>query len=255
MTFQARLVGIDCAVQSKKMGIAVGALSDDSIAVESVQYGLPDPVQFIVNIMHENLPLLLALDAPLGWPASMGEVLVKHRAADRVPIAPNILFRRDTDRFVKRTIGKQSLDVGADRIARTACAAVDLLGEVRRLTGQSIPLAWGSSELQESCCIEVYPAATLEAHGFSSRGYKGDKPAHRDSRTKLFAELPGLQGVSDEMAQTIVSNDDAFDAVICLIAAADFLQGVAMKPENMDTARKEGWIWVRSKLQSDSRES
>ena len=42
---------------------------------------------------------------------------------------------------VRDRIGKQSLDVGADRIARTAHAALQLLHELRGRLGKPIPLA------------------------------------------------------------------------------------------------------------------
>ena len=41
------------------------------------------------------------------------------------------------------------------------------------------------------------------------------------------------------------SKSDALDAVICLLAAQDFLIGKAMPPNNHAPALKEGWIWVR----------
>jgi hypothetical protein len=39
-------------------------------------------------------------------------------------------------------------------------------------------------------------------------------------------------------------NSDALDAVICVLAAQDFLQGRAMPPENLELAQHEGWIWA-----------
>jgi len=40
-------------------------------------------------------------------------------------------------------------------------------------------------------------------------------------------------------------NDDALDAAICVLAGADFLRGEAAEPPDIETARKEGWIWFR----------
>ncbi len=84
----------------------------------------------------------LALDAPLGWPAVLGETLGPHIAGESLDGTPNELFRRQTDHFIKAVIGRQPLDVGADRIARTAHAALGLLEQLRQLTGQPVPLAW-----------------------------------------------------------------------------------------------------------------
>lgn len=38
------------------------------------------------------------------------------------------------------------------------------------------------------------------------------------------------------------------DAVICALAAVDFLEGRVMAPTEcqLELARQEGWIWVRS---------
>jgi hypothetical protein len=40
-------------------------------------------------------------------------------------------------------------------------------------------------------------------------------------------------------------DDDVLDAVLCVLAGADFLSGQAYAPGDMPLARKEGWIWVK----------
>jgi len=40
-------------------------------------------------------------------------------------------------------------------------------------------------------------------------------------------------------------NDDALDAVVCLLASYDYMQGGVMCPDDQSLAEKEGWIWVR----------
>src|SRR5207253_1199225 len=124
--------------------------------------------------------VLLAFDAPLGWPQPLGRALAEHRAGHPLSLPAHQLFRRATDRFVKARIGKQSLDVGADRIARTAHSALKLLADVRQKTGLPIPMAWEPSYSERVAAIEVYPAATLIAHGIPDTGYKKkDKIAER----------------------------------------------------------------------------
>jgi hypothetical protein len=34
------------------------------------------------------------------------------------------------------------------------------------------------------------------------------------------------------------------DALVSVLAAADFIQGRARLPVDLDTARQEGWIWM-----------
>ena len=185
-------------------------------------------------------PVLLALDAPLGWPARLAEALVHHQAGDYIDVAPNQLFRRLTDEVVKQRIGKQSLDVGADRIARTAHAALALMEELRRRLGRAVSTGWTPGQVDGVQAIEVYPAATLAAHGIASRGYKADEAARRSiasalqERMRLTIDIPAI----DERA-------DGLDACICLLAAQDYLNGAVIPAAADPQVRKEGWIWVR----------
>jgi hypothetical protein len=61
-----------------------------------------------------------AIDAPLGWPKPLAETLIDHRAGLPIETPANAMFRRTTDLFIQRKLKKTPLDVGADRIARTA---------------------------------------------------------------------------------------------------------------------------------------
>jgi hypothetical protein len=46
---------------------------------------------------------------------------------------------------------------------------------------------------------------------------------------------------------------DALDAAVCVLAAADFLRGEAMPPEDQALAEREGWIWVRANKRRDAK--
>ena len=81
---------------------------------------------------------LLAIDAPLGWPA-LGQSLAAHRAGQGIAVAQNTLFRRATDVSVHQRTGKLPLEVGADRIARAAWQALSVLQQLRAATGHDIP--------------------------------------------------------------------------------------------------------------------
>jgi len=78
---------------------------------------------------------LLVLDAPLGWLRDFGDTLADHNAGMTLQKEANQFFRRETDRFVQRTLGKVPLDVGADRIARMALSSLHLLGVLTEKTG------------------------------------------------------------------------------------------------------------------------
>jgi predicted RNase H-like nuclease len=168
------IIGIDCATKPKRVGLACGYYEDQQAKVVEVKVGLSKDanLESIRSWLEPNTPTLIALDAPLGWPKKLGETLMTHRAGQKVEADPNDLFRRKTDKVVKCKINKQPLDVGADRIARTARAALELLGDIRINTDPPIPLAWQPPTQPGIYAIEVYPAATLKALGIEVRGYK-----------------------------------------------------------------------------------
>jgi len=203
------------------------------------------PEQIVAEWIHDvNAPVLLALDAPLGWPAAMSASLPKHHAGDSLEVDANALFRRETDRFIARTFRKTPLDVGADRIARTAHWAVGFLGRLRKRLGREIPLAWSPSPGEPVSAIEVYPAATLLAHGAQLSGYKA--VAGAQERSAIYALLEKQFACSDECASAVASAH-LIDAAICALAGADFIKGKAVAPEDRNLAEREGWIWARSK--------
>jgi predicted RNase H-like nuclease len=238
------IIGIDCAVQDKRVGLARGFLDQGQPRVDQVVTGAQ--VECVVSSIAEwtqpKMPTLIALDAPLGWPVGLGKELHIHLAGTPLQTKPNEMFRRLTDRVIKERVGKQPLDVGADRIARTAHAALELLGKLRKRTGQTIPLAWSPNLDNSAWAIEVYPAATLEACGLLSSGYKGkDRLA---ARQKLLQELENYLTLPGDRT-LMLENDDALDAAVCALAAADFLRGECIQPTDIELAHKEGWIWVR----------
>lgn len=184
---------------------------------------------------------LLALDAPLGWPTDLS-CIANHSAGAAIATPRDLMFRRETDRFIKKRLDQQSLDVGADRIARTAHAALSMLEAIRELTAETIPLAWDPSFTARVAAIEVYPAATLRAHGLRFSAYK--KPEQVPERREILEALSRVLTIVDpELALT---QPDVLDAVVCLLAAFDFQAGKCMSPEHMPSALREGWIWAKS---------
>lgn len=226
------IIGIDCATQPEKTGLALALWNGGPVVLRETACGSRnDPPAAIVARWLEGADrALLALDAPLGWPLALGRELAHHEAGQPVDADPADLFRRHTDRVVERLLGKRPLEVGADRIARTAHAALQLLAAVSAETGRPIPLVWGPGELEPLGAIEVYPAATRLARGVLNR--------------------PGaLAGLEDEFAADLgfleAASPDVRDAVVCTLAGADFLAGRALAPDDLAVARREGWIWVR----------
>jgi predicted nuclease with RNAse H fold len=215
--------------------------------VEVLEVALCGPersaIAFVTAWLRDSdTPGLIAIDAPLGWPQGMAKELSGHRAGEPIHMAPNELFRRETDRFIQRTLRKTPLDVGADRIARTAHAALRVLGEIRRELALPIPLAWFSPP-QGVAAIEVYPAATLLAHGIRASGYK--RSTQVEARQEIITALARIMTIKVQ-ASLLETSADALDAVVCLLAAKDFLDGGAVGPTNREVAEIEGWIWAPS---------
>ena len=241
-----QLIGIDCAVNPRDVGVALAEM-DDGVAVREVLAGIPNPWGKVADWVLDSgsSDTLLALDAPLGWPAPLADALGRHSAGTPLSEDAHALFRRTTDMMVRDMIDKQPLDVGADRIARTAHAALKGLEQLRTSTGLPLPLAWCADEIGGAHVIEVYPAATLKAHGLTAQGYKHKKKAdHRRARDEILSMLPGFR-VPADCRSTALANADALDSLVCILAAADFVRGAARPPWNADVARREGWIWCR----------
>ena len=244
---RALLIGIDVATLHAKVGAARGTYLEGKVRLEeSVLCTRSSPADTISQWLESARdPVLLAIDAPLGWPAPLADSLASHQAGATLSTPPNEMFRRATDRFIQQKLSKTPLDVGADRIARTAHAALALLGVLRERLATPIPLAW-SPEISEITAIEVYPAATLVAHGIQSTGYKA--PGQEAARKEILADLREWISIGTREEAVPRAHADALDAVVCLLAAKDFLEGRAMPPVDLASARREGWIWAAPKL-------
>jgi hypothetical protein len=243
---EVRLIGIDCATEDAKVGLARGSWTRAVLRIDQALLCAREEsaAKTIAGWLRETQSrALLAIDAPLGWPVAMGRLLGSHRAGEAIVVGANELFRRETDRFVKTKLGKTPLDVGADRIARTAHAALRLLDELRRYIGAPVPLAWTPAFSERVSAIEVYPAATLVSHGFRSGGYK--KREHTTEREEMLRSLRTVARLPDNTS-SMERNADALDAAVCLLAARDFLTGQAMPPTDPMLAATEGWIWARA---------
>lgn len=241
------VIGIDAAVAIKNRAATFGRFSHSKQVVDGLIAATAHSVAEYISEGASRYRVLLAIDAPLGWPDSMRQELCSHRAGAVLEAEPDRFFRRETDRWIKRVVGQQPLDIGAGWIARTAYAALSLLEEVREMTDLKIPLVW-SRDFKEVGCIEVYPAATLKAYGAICRGYKRSEAAKgvRKGLVRRFAS-----SMADVVQERAHASDHVFDAAICTIAGFDFLAGTCLKPRDRDLAHREGWIWVRDPCRGD----
>lgn len=244
------LVGIDCATLAEKTGFAVGSLdpADPSrVRIHEARCcARGDELAPLALAAIGDRPALIGLDAPLGWPGPLADTLSWHQAG--APFGSPVLsddrmFSRATDLDIRTRFGKRPLEVGADRIARTARAALRLLGDLEARRNKPLPLGWKPGAPDDVQAIEVYPAATLAAHRVVSKGYR-QLPA---ARRKVLRALASQLVLSPGLERALAANPHALDAVLCVLAAADYVRGLAVAPsvEQTTLSRREGWIWVR----------
>ena len=239
------LIGIDCATDEERMGLARGRLEPDgSLTVERVTLGTAGESaaasvsQWIAGSEH----FVVAFDAPLGWPARLASSLAKHRAGEPLGLLPDELFRRQTDKLVHAQLRKRPPEMGADRIARTGLAALALLAEVRQLASQPLPLAWQQGE--ESGVIECFPAATLLARHLTGV-YRARTGPGRKARGEILDRLASDVAFGSTR-DVMIEDPNLFDAMVCVLAGADYAQGLCVEPTDRTLAQQEGFIWFRS---------
>ncbi|BCS31407.1 hypothetical protein TBR22_A06080 [Luteitalea sp. TBR-22] len=221
-----RIVGIDCATQPNNIGVCLAAYASPILSVEQVFTCTSRKVMLerIAAFLSDGGPAVIALDAPLGWPVALSRELPQHQAGESVGSPAGIMFSRATDRYVKCVLDKTPLEVGANLIARTALAALADLNAIREALGLPVPLAWQPGPVTAVVAIEVYPGATERAYQVAERSWA--------VTGRVNQELP-------------TDNLHRRDAVLCAIAASDFLEARVCRPpaEDRDVVRQEGWIW------------
>ena len=238
------VIGVDCATDARNVGLSRGVYINNDISLFETTFGSNGSsiADIIRDWIQTGDKVILAIDAPLGWPEDMGNALRHHLAGQTLSVESNLLFRRETDRFIKKALGKQPLDVGADRIARTAHAALKIIGELQLAINTKIEMAWNPEKLNGVSIIEVYPAATLQCYGIRSGGYKAKE--QRDERDEILNELSKFVDIQCDLLQ-MRQSADVLDSAVCLLAAKDFLNGDVHFPNDYKKAEKEGWIWVK----------
>ncbi len=246
------VIGVDWAASDeRKCGLALAAIHDDAVVIRELLTGREATdkrsAPQIIAWLRRHPDALLAVDAPLGWPARLADGVAAHVAGEPLGVMydARAFFTRATDRFLQQTLRKTPLEVGADRIARTAFSALSLIRELRGATGLPLRLAWHAGERG---VLEVYPAATLKviAQGAKLPPYK--KPEHLEARRAITTLLAPHVRFTDEQRQRAIGCDHLLDAMLCTLAGADFARGLALPPpaDLRAEAQREGWIWVRS---------
>jgi len=262
------LIGVDYSTDPNKVGLAGGRLNGDSLKVEFAKCPgtcaeVEKQIIAWINQEKKNSGVLIAIDAPLGWPKTLGKRLRRHKAGRALSMPADRMFKRETDRWVRDEIGKNPLEVGADKIARTAYFALSFLMRLRNETGCAIPLAWKPGGVKGVSVIEVYPAATLKGRNISPANCRGKEGREKHECIANWREdvinrlnLDDNMWPSEDVTKSrfVFEDEHVFDAVLCVMTAADFVKGHAISPEDaeidgvkvgMKRAKKEGWIWIK----------
>lgn len=239
-----KVIGIDCATDVHKVGLAMGVYSNSNITMLETKLGSDGNsiAEIIKGWIQTDNAVIIAIDAPLGWPEDLGNSLCKHLAGQTILVESNLLFRRETDRFIKKILRKQPLDVGADRIARTAHAALKIIGELQISINSKIEMAWSPEKPNGIAVIEVYPAATLQCYGIRNSKYK--EKEQEAERKNILYELSKHMKIECDLIH-MQQSADVLDSAVCLLAAKDYLNGDVYFPNDFKKAEKEGWIWVK----------
>lgn len=111
-----------------------------------------------------------------------------------------------------------------------------------------LPLLWDATTPRKPGVIEVYPAATLLARGLSPKNYKSREVEERvPARRKIVESLRAEIAIDEEKERKMLASDHVLDAVLCCVAAADFLAGNVVRPSppELELAESEGWIWFK----------
>lgn len=292
-----QIIGIDCAAQPKGFGLARACVRAGRLEILEATKGegadncfekLSGQIRQWIADIDPPGRTLLALDAPLGWPLHLTRALHDHRAgaplehpdekASADPNPGNHLFRRHTDRFIAGKFPGAPLDIGADRIARVARAALDLLGRLGTTDERQspVPLLWDPERPERLGAIEVYPRLTLRALTGGPRKpelhYKGSKQVrNRGVLVEILHRTLNLNPdtLLAKRAKTGADDydHDLIDAVLCAVEGLHFLLGKGVGPRHPEAARwlaeetrgstttsltdiqtTEGWIWFHGDL-------
>ena len=258
---ETTVIGIDFSTDPGKTGLSLATVSTDGGRPSAILHkactasATRRPRLRIVSGWIEALPdatpVLIAIDAPLGWPDAMRSRAFSSRVAGHpVKVRADCLFSRETDRRIKARTSKNPFEVGANLIARTAHGALTFLHDLNtELMGPHAksprPLTWSSADIHRPSVMEVYPGVTLETHEIPTGSYKVSGAEGRSHREAIMRALHshGVEGDIDVLAR----NDHLVDAAVCVLAGQDFLTERTIGPERgemLAQAQREGWIWA-----------
>lgn len=259
------LIGWDAAVDPRNTALSLVRYDPPEVTVEAhaVPRTTGELIATVSQWLQSATATLLCVDSPLGWPYRMAPILSGHVAGTGMRAMADELFRRFTDLDVRRRVGKTPLDVGADRIARTALATLDAIDAVRGSVARTIDLVIDIQDPRKDpstvLLLESYPAGWFASEDIGTRGYR--PPAGRSQREDLLRQVEHrLQATGLPMKyaverSSLVQRADDLDALVCTLSGIDYLLGrcPAAGSDVREIAHTEGWIWCKDQRRFNGR--
>jgi hypothetical protein len=228
----------------RKQGVAVAALGAQGLEwlgtassfrladLPTLDWTLRDLIRLawpdVPEDVLEHHRVVLAIDAPLGFPRAFKRLLDTGETPAFPPDAPEIdnpLAYRDCDRRIFRALGKKPLSASFDKLGNNATVAMHHARRLARVHGARV-LPFDPPDDKAHTIIEVYPALSKVP--------------------KDTCCYPGIQRLlpDDSVAAT-----DECDACICAVMALAFgLDGRRAELPRLvgpgqSSLRDEGWIY------------
>ncbi|MEE3851671.1 DUF429 domain-containing protein [Gordonia sp. LSe1-13] len=232
-----RTVGIDLAASPARTAVAVVDWSTGAARLTDLVMPADDARIVDLTAGADRI----GIDAPFGWPDDFVDLVVAQhrgqlgpgRGLDDIEQRRPLAYRR-TDRHVMSAKLGNPLSVSADQIAHVAFRCVGLLADL------------GVSDRVDGRAVEAYPAAALRHWGLTHRSYKG--PARRSVLAASYQDLVERAPWFDVAGhrELLVTDDNAFDAVVTAFIARAAALGRTTLPDDGDRpiALREGWIHV-----------
>jgi len=218
-----------------QMCFSVAQLGENWNMDDLVRRAWPEAPSGILQT-HE---LVIAIDAPLGFPVAFSELLDGRATPSVDPTSAEIdnpLAYRETDRHIYRTFRKKPLSASFDKLGNNATVA---MVHTRRLAtaGQLRVAPFDEPQKGIPTAIEVYPALLKQ------KRRSGDQSA-AECISNVRALLP--MGVSD--------GTDECDACLCALMALAYgyggqivgLPSMQAPTGGMAEIKREGWIFYAS---------
>ena len=211
---------------------SIGQLGERWGVDDLVRCAWPDAPSEIL----ESREVVMAIDAPLGFPVAFSELLAQRSTPSFDPSGPEIenpLAYRETDRHIYRTFRKKPLSGSFDKLGNNATVA---MVHTRRLStaGQLRVAPFDEPQIGIPTAIEVYPALLKRKKRI------GNKYAPECLPT-VHGLLP--RGVSD--------GTDECDACLCALLALAYgyrgqivgLPTIQGPTGAIAEIKREGWIF------------